>query len=175
MEAGPDRGDVPPIVNRDRDAIAAGFEGRLERTDHLEIGDEAVESPLGLERGEDPGEVAAGRLEGRALDLDLVQADHGIDDEVTDRDALANDLAMDLALGRHIDEDVAVDRGAAAEATIRGKPAESVEFRFVGPGRREMRAGRGDAVLRKLALTRSDLAAATQPAPAAHRIEVHAE
>ena len=38
-------------------------------------------------------------------------------------DALADDLAMDLALGRDVDDDVAVDRGRAAEAPIRGEPA----------------------------------------------------
>ena len=70
----------------------------------------AVEAPLALERGEEPGEVAAGGLEGRPLDLDLEEADDRIDDEVADRDALPDDLPVDLALGRDVDEDVAVDR-----------------------------------------------------------------
>ena len=44
------------------------------------------------------------------VDLDVVEPDDRIDREVADGEVLAHDLAMDLALGRDVDEDVAADR-----------------------------------------------------------------
>ncbi len=177
MEARPDRGHVPAIVDRDRDAVARRLEGRLEAPDEIEVHVEglAVEAPLRRQRRPEPGEVAAGRLERRPLDFDLEQPDDGIDDEVANRHALPDDLAMDLALGRDVDEDVAVDRGPAAEPAVAGEAAQSVVLRLVGTWRREAGARRPDAVLRELTLAGPDLAAAAQAAPAADRVEVDAE
>ena len=72
--------------------------------DDLEVGLEVGQLPLALERLEQPGEVAGRRRELGRRDLDVVEADDRVDDEGPDVEALAHDLAVDLALGRDVDE-----------------------------------------------------------------------
>ena len=131
VEARPDRADGAAVVNRYGDAVGAGLECGLQCPNDFEIGGEAFEAPFHLERLEDAGEVAAGCLEGRPIDFHLVQAHDGIDDEVANRHAFADYLSMDLALRRHVDEDVAVDRGSTAEATIRRQAAQAIELGLI--------------------------------------------
>ena len=175
VEPGPDPADHVPVVDRHCDPVVARVERRLEVADHLEIGLEAGQAPLPLQRDEHAGEVTAGPGQLGPFDLDLMQADYGIDDEVADRHALAHDLPMDLALGRHVDEHVAVDLGTTPESPSRRQPAEPVVLVFVGAARREVPVRGFDAVLGERPLRRHDLAATAQPAPTAHRVEVDAE
>src|SRR6185503_9155955 len=101
---------------------------------HAEVRLEALDAPLPGERGGQSGEVAAGLGQLGLLDLDLVQPDDRIDDEV----AHGHALAVDLALRRHVDEDVALDVRTAAEAPTSGKAAQAVVFVLVRATRREV-------------------------------------
>ena len=68
-------------------------------------------------------EVAGrGRQLGRR-DLDVVEADDRIDLERADIGALAHDLAMDLALGRDVDDRVAEELRRAAQPAVVGEAA----------------------------------------------------
>ena len=75
-----------------------------------------VELPLALERLEQP---ARGRRSGDAssggVDLDVVEADDRIERRSPDVEALAHDLAVDLALRRDVDERVAAGPCAVQE------------------------------------------------------------
>ncbi len=66
-------------------------------------------------------EVARRRGQLGRLDLDVVEPDDGIEVEVADVEALADDLAVDLALRRDVDDDVALDVGDAAEPPLLGE------------------------------------------------------
>ena len=109
LEPRPYGADGAPVVHRDGDRVVAALEGRLELAEDVEVGVQAVERPLATERLLEPGEVAAGGLERRPLDLDVVEPDDRVDLEVADREALADDLLVDLALGRDVDDGVAPD------------------------------------------------------------------
>jgi len=162
-------------VDGDGHPVAALLEGRLERANDLEIGLEIREAPLPLERHEEPAEVAGRRGEARSLDLDLVETDDGIDDELANRNALPDDLAVDLTLGRHVDEEIPVDLGSTAQPAIRSEAPEAVVLGLVGTPWREVAAARFDPVLREAALSREDLATTAEPAPAADGIEIDPE
>ena len=103
------------------------LERRLERPDDLEVGLEAGQLPLALERLEQPGEVAGRRRELGRRDLDVVEPDDRVDGERPDVEALAHDLAVDLALGRDVDQDVAA--GSAPCTTARRSAARPFSSR----------------------------------------------
>jgi hypothetical protein len=104
-----------------------------------------------------------------------VEPDDGIDDELANRHALPDDLPVNLALGRDVDEEVTMDLGPTAEASFRSEAAELVVLGLIGAPGREVGARRLDPVLREAALAGDDLTAAAQAAPAADGIEVDAE
>ena len=175
VEAGPDGDDLAALVDRDGDPVPAGLERRLERPDDLEVRLESGQLPLALERLEQPGEVAGRRRELGRRDLDVVEADDRVDDERPDVEALAHDLAMDLALGRDVDQHVAADRRGARQPAVGGQALLRPIGRFqLGEGGQVAGLGR-DAVLRELAETLRHLAAAADAAPAADRVDVDAE
>ena len=116
VETRPDGDDLAALVDRDRHPVLARLERRLERPDDLEVRLETGQLPLPLERLEQPGEVAGRRGELWRRDLDVVEADDRVDDERPDVEALAHDLAMDLALGRDVDQDVAAHRSRCRTA-----------------------------------------------------------
>ena len=109
-------------MDRDRDPVPAGLEGGLQRADDREVGVEPGQRPLALEGLEQAGEVARRRGQLRWLDLDVVEPDDRVDREGPDVEVLADDLAMDLALGRDVDEDVAADRRGAGQPAVRARP-----------------------------------------------------
>ncbi len=175
VEARPDADHLTALVDRDGDPVLAGLERGLERADDLEVRVEVGELPLALERLEQAGEVAGRRGQLGRHDLDVVQADDRVDGEGADVEALADDLTVDLALGRDVDEDVAADRGGAGEAAVVGQALLVAVGRLQLRERREV-AGRGrDPVLGELAEALGHLAAAADAAPAAHRVDVDAE
>ncbi len=104
---------MAPVMDRDGDRVAALLERRLERPDDVEVGREVGEVPFAFEGVEEPDQVARRRGELGRRDLDVVEADHRVDDEVADRQALADDLAVDLAVGRDVDDHVAAQVGGA--------------------------------------------------------------
>ncbi len=90
--------------------------------------------------------------------------------------ALAHHLPVDLALGRHVDDEVAADLRLAAEPPPWRELSALVDvalFDFV-PWRGVI-AARFDRVLGELPLGDLDLAAPADAAPAADRIEIDAE
>ena len=90
--------------------------------------------------------------------------------------ALAHDLPVDLAFGRHVDDEVAADPRLAAEPPAGRKGAALLDVALLD---RAPRAGvsraRIQRVLGEGALGDVDLAAAADPAPAADGIEIDPE
>ena len=97
--------------------------------------------------------------------------------EVADVEALAHDLAVDLALGRHVDH--GRRRGRAPCSRAGGPAARPLLGARTSP--RARRAARGASrhevmpCFGELAVARLDLAAAADPAAAADRVDVDAE
>ena len=118
VQARPDADDLPRLVNRHRHPVLALLERRLERPDDLEVRLQAGQLPLALEGLEQPREVAGRRRQLGRGHLDVVEADDRVDREGPDVEALADDLAVDLALGRDVDQDVAADLGRARQPAV---------------------------------------------------------
>ena len=88
-----------------------------------------------------------------SLDLDVVEAHDRVDRDVARVGLLAHDLAVDLALRRHVDHDVRRDDAPCSRAggprRGRGRPRSAARSRV---DRRQVACARGDPVLRELAL-----------------------
>ena len=121
VEAGPDGDHLVGLVDGDGHAVPAGRERRLELADDVEVGLETGQVPFAFERLEQPGEVAGRRGELGRRHLDVVEADDRIDRERPHVEALADDLAVDLALRRDVDQEIALDRGRARQPPIGGQ------------------------------------------------------
>src|SRR3954453_10950222 len=104
-----------------------------------------------------------------------MKSDDRVDDECPDVEALAHDLAMDLALRRDVDEDVATDLGRARQTAVRSKSFFVAIGRFERGERRQVVRLRDDPMLGKLAKALRHLAAAADPASATDRVDVDAE
>ena len=137
---------------------------------------QAGEGPLFLQCLPEPGEVATGVVKDGLLHVDEVKANHGIEFDGPPVGLLADHLAMHLAFRRHIDDEVALDGGLAAQppARLQGLAPGPV-VPFGGRERREMVVPGDDAVLRKVALAAQDLAAPAQAPAAADRGDVDTE
>ena len=122
VEARPDGDDVATAVDRDGHAVLAGLERRAgARARRAGPPGRSVSahsrSSASNRRARSPGR----RGEFRRDDLDVVEADDRVDGEVADVEVLAHDLAVDLALGRDVDEEVAADRRGAGQAAVGGQ------------------------------------------------------
>jgi hypothetical protein len=175
MEPRPDAGHGSSLVDRDSDLVRPLFQRRLERPDDLEVGFQVGQAPLGFERLEQPNEVARRRGELRRDDLDVVEPYDRVDVEVADVEPLADDLAVDLALRRHVDDGVAEEVGGAREPSPGGQPALLAVLRFDGVERRQVLRPRLDPVLGKAPDALLDLAAAADAASAADGVDVDAQ
>ena len=109
-------------------------------------------------------------------DLDIMQANDRIDVDRMRLRALADDLAMHLALGRHIDDEIAQDARLAAEPAARRQRAALVDpaLLYRAPWRHMIVRGI-ERVLGEFALGDVDLAAPANAAAAADRVEIDAE
>ena len=112
----------------------------------------------------------------RLADLDVIEAHHGVDLDRMRLRALAHDLPMNLAFGRHVDDEIAANPGLAAEPSAGGeRPAlRGVAALDLAPRRHMIRA-RMNGVLGEIALGDVDLTAAANASSAADRIEIDAE
>ena len=92
-------------MDGDRRRPLAVAERTLETLQNVQVAGELAEPPLVVERIGEAFEVAARIVHVGFGDLDVVQADGGIDGEVARFGPLAYDLLVNLALGRHIDDE----------------------------------------------------------------------
>ena len=175
MEPRPDPGHGVTLVDRDRHRERTLLERRLEVADDGQIRLEIGQAPFLLERLEQADEIARWRGQLRRDHLDVVEPDDGVDMEVADVEALADDLAVDLALRRDVDDGVAEDMGGAGESASLGQALVGAVLRLDGVERAQVLRPRFDPVLGERADALLDLAAAADPAPAADRVDVDAE
>ena len=175
VEAGPDRDDARRPVDRHRRRPFAGAERALQALQNVQVGGEVAQTPLLAERVGEALEIAARIVHVGLRDLDVVQPDRGIDGVVPGLGALAHDLLVDLALGRHVDDDIAPDEGRAAQpAVVRQAAAGGVAGLLLA--RRAQMAGRAlDPELGEVAGAGLHLAAPAEAAAPAHGIEIDAD
>ena len=147
----------------------------LQHRQDVGIALEPRQPPLALERGAQPSEVARRRSEVRLLDLDVVETHDWVHLDRMGVCLLAHDLAMHLALGRHVDHELTQDARRTAEAPSRREPAFGRVRALDVADRGQMRGGGDDRVLRVLALAHLDLAAPADAATAADGVDVDAE
>ncbi len=131
MEARPDADDRPALVHGDRDAAAILLQGGIQGSDDPDVGVEILQLPVAGELDLEAVQVAGRRRQLGGRDLDVVEADDRVDLEGPEVEALADDLPMDLALGRDVDDRVAEEvRGAAQPAVVgeaAGRPVLALE------------------------------------------------
>ena len=87
----------------------------------------------------------------------------------------SNHLFVNLAVGRHIDDDVAFDLGVARQTATLNQGSLAVEAALHLGERTQARRTGCQAVLGKVTLGHHHLAAATNAAAATDRINVHAQ
>jgi hypothetical protein len=88
---------------------------------------------------------------------------------------LAHDLAVDLAFGGHVDDDVALHGGLAAEAAAIGEAAHAVVAFFDRVPFGQRIGGDGDAMFGKIAVGGCDLAFGADAASPADAVEIDAK
>ena len=181
LEPGPHRNEVAAFVYRDGalPVAAVRFAGPHcggQALEKAQVRAQAGELPFAFERLQHPGEVAGLVRHARAVQLDVEQLDHRVDFEVADLvGRLSHHLAVDLALGRHVDDDIAAHLRLAAQSPAFRETLDPVVLLLCGGGVAEVTLQRFDAELRELAGAERDLAAPADGASAAHRVDVHAE
>ena len=145
-------------------------------SERREIGVRFAEIPLLAQSLLQAAQIARRLVHVRLADLDVIEADDRIDLDWMRLRALADDLPMNLAFGRHVDDKIAANFGLAAEPSAVG---ERSALRGVAgldrSRRRHMIGARMNGVLGEISLGDVDLAAAANTAPAADRIEIDAE
>ena len=181
LESGPHRDELAAVAHRDGalPVAAPGLAGAHRRGQALEeaqVRAQTTEPPFAFECLQHPGEVAGLVRHARAVELDVEQLDHRVDFEVADLlGRLAHHLAVDLAVGRHVDDHVALHHRLAAQTPPVREALDPVVL-LLGRGRAaEVGLARSDPELRELAGAERDLAAPADGAPAAHRVDVHPE
>ena len=173
MEARPHRYDAVGRMDRDRDLPMALAERLLQALQAAQIAGQLAQVPLLGERFLQPLQVAGRRVHVGRLDLDVVQPHHRIELDRAHLRALSDHLLVHLAVGRHVDDHVALQLRLTGQAPVRRHLAGARAVVFLGrAGRRDVRGARADAVLGELALRHGDLATAAQRPAAAHRIDV---
>ena len=118
MEPGVDGRDRVAVVHRDGAGPSAGSQGALQVGEHVRLGRESRESPLALERFREPLQVATRVGEIGLAHLDVVEPHDRVDLDRMRVGLLAHHLAVQLALGRHVDDEIAADLRVAAEPPI---------------------------------------------------------
>src|SRR5439155_5701900 len=103
------------------------------------------------------------------------QAHHRVELDLAFLRVLADHLAMELALRRHVDHQVADHTRGAPEAAIRHEPAPRAVQLLWGGQRDEMPGPAGDAELRVAPLAHDHLAPAADPTAAEDRVQVHGQ
>ena len=141
-----------------------------------EIGVRFVETPLLVQSLLEAAKIARGLVHVRLADLDVIEADDRIDLDRMRLRALADDLPVNLAFGRHVDDKIAANPGLAAEPAGQRKRSalRGVAGLDLSQGRHVIGAGM-NGVLGEIALGDVDLTATADASAAADRIEIDAE
>ena len=134
MEARPAGDDPLALVDRHGDLPVALAQRLLQLAQRAQVDGQPPEAPLRLQRLLDPLEVAALPVHVGLLDLDIVQPGRGIELDRAHLGALADDLLVHLAVGRHVDDDVAQE---AAPGRTAAAPPQALPALVALLGRRE--------------------------------------
>ena len=100
-------------MHGDRDGPLALAQRGLERMQERQVALEVLQLPFALERHAQPRKIAGRIVHVRLGDLDVVQADDGIERDLALIGRLADHLAMHLAAGWHINDEIAEDHRLA--------------------------------------------------------------
>ena len=119
VEAGPAGDDPLALVDGDRDLPLALAQRLLQLAQRPQVDGQLAQPPLRLQRLLDPLEVAALPVHVRLLDLDIVEPGRGIELDRAHLGALADHLLVHLAVGRHVDDDVAQQLRLAGQPPAR--------------------------------------------------------
>ena len=121
------RDDLRGVVHGDRDFPLALAQRGLQLAEDREVAVEPGELPLALERILQAAQVAGRVVHVGLAHLDVVQAHDRVQLDLARVGVLAHDLAVDLAAGRHVDDDVALRR--ASSRTADARPAGRARLR----------------------------------------------
>ncbi len=175
-EARRNRHNVAALAQRDGDFPVPRAQRLLQAAEHGEVGACLVDAPLLAHSLLKPAKIARRLVHVRLGDLDVTEADDRIDCDRMGLGALADDLPVDLAFGRHVDDEIAANPGLASEPSAGGERPAFRGVAVLDRSRwRHMTGARMNGVLGEIALRDFDLAAAADAAPAADRIEIDAE
>ena len=139
---GPDRGQVGVVVHRDGDLPLPRAQRLLQAREDVVVDRQPGQLPLALERLAETAEIARRRGEVGLLDLDVVEPDDGVDLDRVGVGLLAHDLLVHLALRRHVDHELALDVGGAAEPAARREALVGGVRPFHRTDRRQVSGGR---------------------------------
>ena len=114
-EARHDGDDVAAFAQRDGDLPFPRAQRLLQTSERREIGVRFVEIPLLVQSLLKAAKIARRLVHVRLADLDVIEADDRIDLDRMRLRALADDLPMNLAFGRHVDDEIAANPGLAAK------------------------------------------------------------
>ena len=135
----------------------------------------SVQAPLLAQRGQQTFQIAGRLVHVRLFDHDVVQAHRRVELDIAQLGALAHDLLVNLAVGRHVDDRIAEQQRLAGQAAARLEAALVVVAGLDLAPLAQVLGAADDAVLGELADALDDLAAAAEAAAAADGIDVDAQ
>ena len=170
-EARHDGDNVAAFAQRDGDLPFPRAQRPLQASEGREIGMRFGNAPLLEQSLLQAAQITRRLVHVRLADLDVIEAHDRIDLDWMRLGALAHDLPMNLAFGRHVDDEIAANPRLASEP-----PASSERSALRGVAgldfvrSRHMLSAGMNGVLGEIALGDFDLTAAANASPAAHRI-----
>ena len=114
--AGADGDDAVAAVHGHRHLPGTLAQRALQALERAQVDGEVAEAPLAGKRFRHALEIAALAVHVGLLDLDEMEPDGGVELDGADLGPLAHHLLVDLALGRHVDDDIALEQRLAGEA-----------------------------------------------------------
>ena len=168
--------DVAAFAQRDGDLPLARAQRLLQAGERREIRVRFANAPLLVQSLLKAAKIARRLVHVRLADLDVIEADDRIDLDWMRLRALADDLPVNLAFGRHVDDEIATNSGLASEPAAVGERPTLRGIASLDRSRRRHMIGAGmNRVLGEITLRDVDLTAAANASPAADRIEIDAE
>src|SRR5205807_6818040 len=171
----PDADQLRTRMHRDGDSPLPLAQGQLQSLQHREVAPQGAEFPLAVQRLEQSLQITGRVMHVGLAHLDVMKMHDRIEGDGARVRGLAHHLAVDLAAGRHVDDEVALDVRRAGQPVTRWQRAATREALLGGAYRGEIGGLRADAVLREVTLHHQHLATPAQRAPAAHRVDVDSQ